>query len=341
VTRNPYKYTGPLDPVNDRHIWISRTESTNQVIDGMRKGNYWAVLVPRYIGKTTFLNQLRNRFATARYLYFSFKKPPANEKKLYQMLIHRFMAEIPSNQTVTIDRAWKGEKPDLRFFEFLKKFKPTGGEQKIVLLFDDIDHLPSLGDFLIVWRNLYHESYYDKILSRYTVLLTGSVNLIAKTRSPNSPFNIARIVEIKDFSDEESATLIEIPMKQININIEPEAKAYLLSLVSGHPQLLQHACHILVDMVNPVDKTIKKKDIDEAKQVLLKKNPCLNMLKDDINKDETLKKFLQDILEGKKIKFLSHKELALWGVGSIAERDSYCAIRNKLYEEVIKKEIET
>jgi hypothetical protein len=337
VPRNPYKYSGPLDPVNDRHTWISREESINQVIEGIRKGDYWVVLVPRYIGKTTFLNQLRNRFATARYLYFSFKKPPANEKKLYQLLIHRFTSEIPSNQTVTIDRAWKGEKPNLRFFEFLKKFKPGGGEQKIVLLFDDIDHLTSLGDFLIVWRNLYHESYYNKILSRYTVLLTGSVNLIAKTRGPNSPFNIARIVEIKDFSDEESAALIEIPMKQLNIRIEPEAKAYLLSLVAGHPQLLQHACHILVDRVNRADKTIKKKEVDEAKKVLLKKNPSLKMLKDDIKKDETLKKFLHDILEGKKIIFHPHKEFSLLGSGPIVDRNSYCDIRNKLYEEIIKR----
>jgi hypothetical protein len=247
------------------------------------------------------------------------------------------MAEIPSNQTVTIDRAWKGEKPDLRFFEFLKKFKPTGGEQKIVLLFDDIDHLPSLGDFLIVWRNLYHESYYDKILSRYTVLLTGSVNLIVKTRSPNSPFNIARIVEIKDFSDEESAALIEMPMKQLNIRIEPEAKAYLLSHVSGHPQLLQHACHILVDIVNPVEKTIKKKDVDKTKKILFKKNLCLKMLKDDIKKDKDLKKFLQNVLEEKKIIFHPHKEFSLLGSGPIVDRNSYCHIRNKLYEEVIKR----
>ena len=337
MTRNPYKYTVPLDPVNDRHTWISRAESTDQVIDGIKKGDYWSLLVPRYIGKTTFLNQLMNRFTNARYLYFSFKKPPATEEKLYRMLIHRFMAEIPSNQTGTIDRAWKGEKPDLRFFEFLIKFRPTNGNQKIVLLFDDIDYVPSLGDFLIVWRNLYHERYYKKTLNKFTVVLTGSANLIAKTRGPTSPFNITKIIAIKDFSDEESAALIEKPMKQLYINIEPEAKAYLLSQMSGHPQLLQHACHILVDRVNPGDKTIKKKDVDESKQVLLKKNPCLNMLKDDINKDETLKKFLQDILEGKKIKFLSHKELALWGVGPIVERDSYCAIRNKLYEEVIKR----
>jgi predicted AAA+ superfamily ATPase len=339
LTQNPYKYTGPLDPVNDKNICVPRLDDIKRVIGGIKKGEYWAILGPRHVGKTTFLRQIQHRYTYSNhiFLYFNFKDSPSNEEKLYQRLIDKFMGEIPGDKPKNLKNRWKDEGPNIRFFYFLEKFTPKAEIQKIILLFDDIDNIPSLDKFLRVWRNLYHKRFLEKKLEKYALILTGSKDLIEETIGETSPFNIAEILKLKDFSHEESMKLIEKPMKQLNIKIDPEAKAYLLSQVSGHPQLLQQACYILADRTYAANKSITKKDAEEVKKVLFKENQNLNMLENDLKSNDTLRKLLKDILKGKKIIYHPKQAFSFWGVGPIKEQDPYCTIRNPLYEEIIKR----
>ncbi len=54
IVENPYKYNGPLDISEDELVVISRKDHLKQVVKSLKKGNYWAILGPRAIGKTTF-----------------------------------------------------------------------------------------------------------------------------------------------------------------------------------------------------------------------------------------------------------------------------------------------
>jgi hypothetical protein len=319
---------GPLDPAVDGVVCAPRAKDIKRLINGINRGDYWAILGPRQIGKTTLLRQLKQQFPNSRYLYYNFQIPPINEENLYQLLMDRLMAEFPS---VAVNYIHSNEKPDFRFFEFLKKFNPENNRQKIVLLFDKIDQLPSLGSFLHVWRNLYHERYHQKNLHRYTVIITGSVDLIEKTGGPNSPFNIARIFEMKDLANEECAALIDGPMKQLNINIETEAREYLLQQVSGHPQILQHLCHRLVEGAINNHKYINIKEVDNAITGLFKTNATLDILQQHLKENKKLAHLIQKILKGEKKVYYPYKEFSFSGVGPIVDNQGFCAIRNNIF----------
>lgn len=331
---NPYRYKGPLDPVKDQIVCVPRREDLNKVINGIMRGDYWAVLGPRQIGKTTFLRQLKNTFTNAHYIYFDFEVSYSSEEDFYRSMMDKFLSEIPFERKKPAIKEWK-DNPELKFFEFLKKFNPKD-DTKIILLFDEIDNLPFLRTFLHLWRMVYHERYHKDILNRYAVIITGSLDLIALTIGKNSPFNIAETFYIKDFSDDESEKLIEKPFKHLNLKIENKAKQELLSQVSGHPQLLQQACHILVDNADEPDAAITEKEVNNAIDILFVTNSSLDTLKQDVDKNESLRNLIDNIFNGKKKKYYSYKELSLAGAGSIVERSFYCTIRNKVYEKFLK-----
>ena len=333
---NPYRYEGPLEPVKHRMICIPRNEDAQRVIQGIPRGDYWAILGPKQIGKTTFLRQVQQAFSNAHHIYFNFEVPPANETDFYQQLMSQFSTEIPSTKKRFSIGKWKSS-PELGFLNFLKKFKPKDDTKRIILLFDKIDELPFLKNFLHLWRMVYHESYHRNELKKYVVVIASSIDLIALTVGSTSPFNIAERLNIKDFSKTESRHLIESPLKHLDIQIEEKAKQKLLSRVSGHPQLLQHACSLLVEMAaEKPGKPLTEKNVDRAVKILLATNSSLDTLKQDLSRYPLLKQLLQDILDGKKKKFYPYKEFSLNGAGAIVDQDSYCAIRNNVYEEFLK-----
>ena len=332
MNKNPYKFRGALDPVKDSLVCVPREKDVNRVIEGINRGEYWAILGPRQIGKTTFLRMLKYNYSNAHYIYFDLDVPPNNENNLYQEIIKGIMNEIPSGKVEPFDYDWEDENPAFRFFEFLKKFNPKDDTKKIILLFDGIDRLPFIETFLHIWRKLYHERYHRKKLNRYSVIITGSVDLIEQNIGPESPFNIAETFEIQDFSEKESTKLIKEPLEKLNIKIEPEAKEYLVSQVSGHPQMLQHLCYILANMAMKQAKCIIKNDVNSAIEVLFKSSSTLGLLKQDLKKNDKLKDLIKEVLIGKRKRYFLYNEFSISGVGAIVDNQNFCAIRNKIYE---------
>jgi len=332
---NPYRYKRPLEPVKDKIVCVPREETIRKLITGINRGDYWGILGPKQIGKTTILRQLQHSFSNAHYLYFNFETFHSGERLFYQTLIEQFYSSFsPTRKKASFDR-WP-DNPELDFLDFLAEFKPKNTTGKIILMFDEIDNLPFLSTFLHLWRMIFHERYHREELYRYSVIITGSVDLIAQTIGKTSPFNIAEILTMKDFSNTESRGLIEHPLKQLNLKIEEQAVEKLLDQISGHPQMLQHACFLLVETAykNP-GKPLSIPDVDKTAEILLKTNTSLDTLKQDLN-NEILKKLIKDILNGMKRKYYPYKELFLTGAGSIKEENFYCAIRNKIYEEYLK-----
>jgi hypothetical protein len=203
---------------------------------------------------------------------------------------------------------------------------------------DEIEGSPYLKGFLNIWMTVYHKRYNIKELEKYSIVIAGSVDLVSLTMGPKSPFNIAQNLYMKDFSHEESGKLIDMPFAELGLNITPNAKEKLISDISGHPQVLQQTCSILVDLALQQGKnTIDENTSADAINILLKTNDTIDILRHDLKRDTNLGYLAHDILNGKKEKFHLHKELAISGAGCIVEdSNSFCTIRNKIYEMFIK-----
>ena len=199
MNQNPYRYEFPLDPEKDKLVCIPRAEEVHRVIGGIRTGDYWSILGPQKIGKTTFLHQIKKEFPHAYYIYLNLESASTVKAvNFYQQLIHALVDQIPCKRIKANSSQWKKYSPELGFFEFLKAFKPKQDSKKIVLLFDDIDDLPFLKTFLRLWRKVFHERRENEPLNKYVVIVCGSQDLVAGTIGPTSPFNIAEFIILKD-----------------------------------------------------------------------------------------------------------------------------------------------
>jgi hypothetical protein len=339
MSKNPYKYNGPLDPGKDQLVCVPRSEAVKKVINGIIRGDYWAVLGPRQIGKTTFLNQVRRTFTNAYYIYCNFSTNHPNESDFYRWLMDEFFNAVPSKERNPDRQKWK-DSPGVEFLNFLKKFTPGDDSKMIILLLDNIDRLPFLKTFLHLWRIVFHDRYHKKMLNKYAVIMTGSLDLIALTIDRTSPFNIAETLYLEDFSHEESERLIEEPLKQLNIKIEKEAKEKLMAQLSGSPQMLQHACYILTGNAIDSNRTITGDDIDKAAESLMETNSTLKILRQDLKNNDKLKTLVNQLIDGQGKKYYQYKEFSLLGAGPIVESKSYCTIRNKIYEKLMKNMLE-
>ena len=327
---NPYKFQGPLAPIEDSLVCVPRKDDVGFIIEKIKRREYVAIQGPRQIGKTTLLLLVKNQYKSADYAYINFEVTPIKEKGFYQWLVDKLLEKISckkSEFTIT------GEYPDVSFINFLKNLKSK--EEKIILLFDEIDRIDFLKGFLHVWRNVFHESLENKKLQRYAIITTSSMDLLKVPSGRNSPFNISTIFNLKDLPEEESEELIDKPFEELKIKITTEAKQELLSQISGHPQLLQHACYLLVEKAKS-KKELTETDVHEAIKRLMVDNSVLTTLKNNINDNDALRDLVKSIIKkNKPKKFHPYKDFALLGAGAIKEENSLCKIRNEVFKKFI------
>jgi tRNA A-37 threonylcarbamoyl transferase component Bud32 len=268
---------------------------------------------------------------------FNLQVSPKSAETFYQSIIDRLMDKIPSKKKET-----KRKYNDLphEFLDFLEDFKPRENK-KIVLLFDEIEGVPSVKDFLKIWRTVYNDRYHKRGFKKYAIVLTGSSELLSLTTGRTSPFNISEQLYMKDFTDEESERLIDMPFRKLDIKIDSNAKAELISQIKGHPQMLQQACYELVEIALKGTKSTWEEDVETAINILFKRNTAIDLLKYELRKDKKIKKLIKDILNGAKKTYHLYKEYSIAGAGCIIEdAHSHCAIRNKVYEKFLADYLE-
>ncbi|MCX6580083.1 MAG: AAA-like domain-containing protein [Candidatus Aminicenantes bacterium] len=336
--RNPYKFKGPLDPGEDDLVCIKRGRAVKKIVSGIMKGDYYAVIGPRQIGKTTFLHQVKNEEPYTHFIFIDFESSVVTNENLYQVIIREIQEQGPfENIAKYWDETVGIYGQELAFLNFLEKFQFPSTNKKIIFLFDEIEKIPSINNFLHLWRKIYHERLVKRQLFRYGLVLAGSSSLIALTQGANSPFNIAETYYISDFSNEESLALIDGPLAKMGLQVETEAKDFLLAKVSGHPQLLQHLLYKLVERALEAEKKIKKQFVADTIQELFIESTALETMAQHIKVNNRLEYLLQDILlEGKQKPFYPYKEYAVEGAGAIKNNNSYCVIRNEIYKEFVE-----
>ena len=333
---NPYKYLGPLNPHEDKLVLVERNGYLEKVIHGILNGSYWSISGPRQVGKTTFLRQIRHGLSDAYYISFDLAISITNEESFYRWLRDKVLSRI-SSQHPPSATDWDDNSPGFSFISFLEKFRAEDNNKKIIFLFDEIDSLPFLNDFLHIWRKIFHDRYDNRELDRYTVIVTGSADLIAQTAGKTSPFNIAERLYLKDFSDQESEKLIEIPFRKLGIKIETLAKDEILSQLGGHPQMLQQVCFHLVNIAYEENRCVSLRDVEVSINSLFTNNTTIDLLKNDLGKSKRLDQLIREIFAGKKKKYFPYKDFSTRGAGPISEdENSSCSIRNKVFEEYLK-----
>lgn len=337
MIQNPYKYLVPLDAKIDRLIYIEQTRTMNKLIENIEKGNYVAIVGPIFSGKTMLLKNIQNSYPHPYYLYFDMKTFSSMEPEVfYRQIMTSFIENIPSNLNKNSLNNFKTFDIQNEFVDFLKQFKPRM-KAKIILLIDNIEMLSFYSSFLRIFRYIFLERDRYPSLNRYVLVFSGKSNPITLITGPTSPLNIVEKIHLEDLTEEESRQLIEIPISNLGFSIEPQAKNVIYEQTSGHPQLLQHLCYILVEnAIQNESLLIGLNDVMTAIDTLIKSNQVLALLKKELSEDNSLRLLITDIIAGKTRKFYPHSHFSYNGTGPVIEKFYNCTIRNKLFEQIIK-----
>ncbi len=340
--KNVFKYEEPLDPENDKDSLVPRQHQINEIISGIRKGKFWAVYGPRKIGKTTLLNQIRYELDRAyQCIYIDCRNSPNDPKLFYDWFCDEILQKTGVNKAeIYKTHSHEVEAPYEDLYHFLSSFgktqKPKG--MSSIFLIDDIEHVPALEHFLGIWRRIHESknSNYDH-MNISSVVITGSTNLIKLTVGESSPYNVAKQMQMEDFSKDDFFELSDRVFKHNKqILFKDREKSYLHSRLSGHPQMALHALDKLASRQKENSKPITRGDVDKALKDLLEENTCLKILKHQIRNDEQLQELIIDIFEGKEIPFFRHDEYSLKGTGIIKkDGKDQCTFRNEIFKDYL------
>jgi nucleoside phosphorylase len=335
MSSTPFKAGGAL---TDEHapIYIER-QADRDALTHLRAMDYLLVIEPRQQGKTSLINRLMCHPALGdmAFAYLDMTTPDCSaEATWYQTLCPRALRQlrgsIPRDQWPVIPQ----NSASWRDFLWDVAALATDAHQCVVIALDEIGAVtfPGATEFFSVLRDVYNSRQAETELKQITFLLVGAFHprdLIKDDRI--SPFNIAQRVRLEDFTIEQVRELVS------KGEWTDEQATWLAERIhywtDGQPYLTQLLCSYLgpgatvVDVDTGVDR-LRREDENH-----------LPPLMDRLNSDEKLRRYVERILAGERIKFYPREnrrqaKLELLGVIK-ADTEGCCMIRNRIYVQAL------
>jgi len=369
----PFKYTGPLDPEHDSLVSIARHEELKEVVKGVSNQTYYAIVGPRQIGKTTFLFQLLREISENLHgfqgIYLTLEDlVHVKHEDFYKNFARKIISSLSSRyeiQPASLRERYKTVTSNLDLKDFLLElakaklrspepdldddcidFEPRAPKEykglKFILLVDEIDAIPQdiMIEFVKTVRSIFIERLSVAGFKGYTMILCGSADLASLTYGKTSPFNIAKVIYIKDFSFEEIHEWLIRSFQYFGIQFSDSFAHMLFEQTEGHPYLTQLLCSRIMKRLRKEDRSkASLDDFQEIDQIITDGDVNLLTTLERIKKDELLQEMTLKILKGDSIRYsrthdiIYHLELA----GAIRRKDEYCRIRNPIFEKFLRQ----
>ena len=324
--------------LTERHadVYIER-DVEQELLQGLRRMDYYMIIEPRQQGKTSLVNYLVRRSPGSGmiFTYVDVTTPErATEADWYASFCPRLLRQlrrhIPSAMSLALPKnasEWRGFLSDLAYV--LEQARLA-----LVIVLDEIGAVsfPGSTSFFSVLRDIYNSRQVEPELDYLTFLLIGSFhprNLIEDDAV--SPFNIARRIRLPDFDSKQVRQLVE--KANWSAASAAEVAARVFEWTDGQPYLTQLLCSCLgpESKAPAVDACVAQLRQDEQNFL----PPMMQRLMDDAS----LLKYLERLLRGERIRFHPagnrlQARLELLGVIK-ADTDGFCRVRNRLVAEML------
>lgn len=327
---NPFEFTRPIA---DPQRLMTRAETVRSIHALLRNNQYVSVLAPRQTGKTTFLHELRRAVGDA-CIYVDFEGTGYAD---LNELTNDFAQRIGVPGGKGAGRGGAGTL--MRFLRGLQ------GARRRVFLIDEIHSLKNLAlEFLQNVRAYYHEQANAEGESVHAFVIAGSIDLADLTLEENSevsPFNFAREMYLGDFGFDDVRDFIR---SRAGEAFSEESIRRIFEFTNGHPYLVQFLCNHLYNL--PAGETERQLDdlpklVEESgAEGLVNIQSMVQHLLETPEEPEGIVMLLEDILAGEPLPFAeSHRSIRTLYLkhGCIRREQGDCAIRNPIYELVLKR----
>jgi len=339
-----YKFTGPLDPVNDSRILVKR-DAQALMLDLIETVRGFPLLIaPRQSGKTTLLFSLRHalesseRYKSSYYpVYVNMEHLGAVDsyEQLYTAFLQQFKKAAPSSHTdaqIVKDAS-----------SFAARLKEIAGNGKLVLMLDEPEALPEI--FAIQFMHLIRSLFNELDFERHIVfVLAGGPRLQEFADDPEgglSPLtNVTEKISLPDFSKAETFSLLE--ESEVLRQLETVEKEKLYQWTEGHPYWVQR-------LASKIEETVQGTPVhvDQIIAALTSQRDDQNLgyVLSQIDQPKHLSKYLkiiEDVLAGKRLTFNPYdkklKTLELIGVIKSSSENAV-VFRNPIYQKFIEENI--
>ncbi|MEE4312131.1 MAG: GAF domain-containing protein [candidate division KSB1 bacterium] len=234
-----------------------RDDIVQEMIKGLRRGNYFSVLGPRYSGKTTVLHKLAETVQQDPFIKCFFweaneKKSTSKTKNLYnelkKLIRSRLLEEYNRNQAfnalnpkfkddvikLTRKRVSSCEELQDLLYKIL-----DNNDFRMVLVLNRLQHLPKhvTRSLLTCLREIYNKREEKTHFKRLNVIISGSSNLLEFTKGEKSPFNISHPISLPHLTKEEAETRL-LTYTEHNVFCPRESRDYLLHEFNNHPYFI-------------------------------------------------------------------------------------------------------
>lgn len=225
---------------------------------------------------------------------------------------------------------------------------------KFIIMVDEIDAIPHdiMIEFVKTVRSIFIERLSVAGFKGYTMILCGSADLASLTYGKTSPFNISKVIYLKDFSFEEIYGWLVRSFQYVGIRLTDSFAHKLFEQTEGHPYLTQLLCSRIMKRLQReggagILSAEGRHEADSAAAMILQEidrivtDGDVNLLTtlERIKRDELLQEMTLKILKGDSIRYsrthdiIYHLELA----GAIRRKDEYCRIRNPIFEKFLRQ----
>jgi serine phosphatase RsbU (regulator of sigma subunit) len=331
---------GPVDPKS--RLFVGRSEE-------LRILNSWlattacvgAVMGARQTGKTSLLLKLRH--ALRRKYAFAFIDMQTVEGADIGECFAYLAAEITTQ--LNPDRPLDGTLPGTsqEFLTFLRNLSADTRAVRHILILDELGALPPATAMKLAStiRALFTNRLVKTEYAKYVVLLAGATDMLELTTGRNSPLrNVTESIYLSDLSVTETQQLLTTILGRSRVQSSPSVIRQLHDWTGGHPYWTQ----LLAGALRRPSGVFTEDRLASIIEGLLpnedKNLPhVFKLLKDD----QGLWGVIDLLLNGSALAFsranpaVARLEL----IGLVKNSDGHCAIRNRIYREVLLRQQST
>ena len=340
MSAKTFQIRGPITTAT-QSVYIERPQD-REVITYLQGANYITVLGARQTGKTSLLYHLIGHLPSEAYIPVLIDLSPirdADKAQLYHFVSSRIAAQLALDEPLT---PGLGSIPSqIEFQDFLKRAaQKAGTSSRILVMLDEFEAVPAdlREGFFGTIRTVYNERGIQQEFERYLFLLAGATdpNSLISPESGLSPFNISQKVYLEDFDLEgvqEMVQYLGIP----NPSTEKSLAATLFAQTHGHPNLSSKLCVFIKDRPGTsVEAAVEDFSSSGDENI----HRVLEGLKN--HQEET--QWVVKLIQGEQTpKFDRSSALVarLELLGVIRRGgDGNCAIRNQIYENVLRNQLQ-
>jgi len=246
--------------------YISNENAISEIVAKVSEGSYCTILGPHYCEKSLLLADIKKRFDALGHQVCVLLDldelralPDADLLPSFAKLVFRSLQEQGGIKTLPLLAEVSDEKSLQLFFQDLLHDLKS----ELVLLIDHLERIRMgpLESLLRTLRAIYNERGL-RTSPRLGVVTASSLSVAALALGPTSPFNIARIVLVRDLAREESEELVKRKLQQNEVEIDRSGLDRLLWAANGDRYLLRQLCRKLSSSSSVVSEPEAARSID-------------------------------------------------------------------------------